>query len=45
MRKFVLAAIAVLSLGVGSAYAFQTKTNHLGQEMWGPAFNDNTVGG
>jgi hypothetical protein len=45
MKKFVLAAIAALSLGIGSAYAAQTVTNHLGQEIYGPAFNDNTVGG
>jgi hypothetical protein len=47
MKKFVLAAVAALSLGIGSAYAAQTATvtNHLGQEIYGPAFNDNTVGG
>ena len=31
MKKFVLAAIAVLSIGAGSAFAAQTVTNHLGQ--------------
>jgi hypothetical protein len=30
MKKFILAAAAVLSLGVGSAFAAQTVTNHLG---------------
>jgi hypothetical protein len=40
MKKFVLAAIAVLSLGVGSAYAHQTVTNKLGQTIWGPAYSD-----
>jgi hypothetical protein len=45
MRNFILAAIAALSLSVGSAYAAQTVTNHLGQEIYGPAFNDNTTGG
>jgi hypothetical protein len=28
MKKFVLAAVAALSLGIGSAYAAQTVTNH-----------------
>jgi hypothetical protein len=40
MKKLVLAAIAVLSLGVGSAYAHQTATNKLGQTIWGPAYSD-----
>jgi hypothetical protein len=36
MNKFVLAAVAALSLGVGSAYAAQTVT-HNGVVIWGPA--------
>lgn len=35
MKKFVLAAIAVLSLGIGSAYASPT-VYHNGVEYWGP---------
>ena len=35
MKKFVLAAVAALSLGIGSAYAAQTTTRN-GVEMWGP---------
>jgi hypothetical protein len=44
MKKFVLAAVAALSLGVGSAYAAQTTTNHLGQTMWGPAYSSDAAG-
>ena len=40
MKKFILAAVAVLSLGIGSAYAHQTVTNKLGQTIWGPAYSD-----
>jgi hypothetical protein len=35
MKKFVLAAIATLSLSIGSAYAAQAVTNHLGQTVFG----------
>jgi hypothetical protein len=37
MKKFVLAAVAALSLslGMGSAYAHQT-VFHNGVEIWGP---------
>jgi hypothetical protein len=35
MKKFILAAVAVLSLGIGSAYAHQT-VFHNGVEAWGP---------
>jgi hypothetical protein len=45
MKMFILAAVAALSLGVGSAFAAQTTTNHLGQTMWGPAYNSDSVGG
>ncbi len=45
MKKFVLAAIAALSLGIGSAYAAQTVTNHLGQTVFGPAYSDDVSGG
>jgi hypothetical protein len=46
MKKFVLAAIAALSLGIGSAYAAQTGvTNHLGQVLDGPAYGSDVAGG
>jgi hypothetical protein len=45
MKKFVLAAIAVLSLGIGSAYAHPTVTNSLGQTIWGPAYSNDAAGG
>jgi hypothetical protein len=35
MKKFVLAAVAALSLGIGSAYAAQTVT-HNGVIFYGP---------
>jgi len=35
MKKFVLAAVAALSLGIGSAYAAQTVT-HNGVIVFGP---------
>ena len=43
MKKFVLAAIAALSLGIGSAYAMQPATNHLGQTINGPAYSDDSA--
>jgi hypothetical protein len=45
MKKFVLAAIAVLSIGAGSAFAAQTVTNHLGQVIDGPAYSSDVSGG
>ena len=46
MKKFILAIAAVLSLGVGSAFAAQTDvTNHAGQTMFGPAYSSDAVGG
>ena len=43
MRKFVLAALAALSLGMGSAYAAQTSfTNGLQVH---PAYSDDALGG
>jgi len=45
MKKFVLAALAALSLSVGSAYAAQTVTDHLGQTVFGPAYSDGASGG
>jgi hypothetical protein len=45
MKKFVLAAIAALSLGIGSAYAHPTVTNNLGQTIWGPAYSNDAAGG
>jgi hypothetical protein len=43
MRKFALAAIALLSIGVGSAYvasadAHPIVVNRLGQVIWGPSY-------
>jgi hypothetical protein len=45
MKKFILAAAAVLSLGVGSAFAHPTVTNQLGQTIWGPAYSNDIAGG
>jgi hypothetical protein len=45
MKKFALAAIAALSLSIGSAYATQTVTNHLGQTVFGPTYGDDVPGG
>ena len=45
MKKFILAAAAVLSLGVGSALAHPTVTNQLGQTIWGPAYSYDAAGG
>jgi hypothetical protein len=45
MKNFVLAAIAVLTIGVGSAFAAQTVTNHLGQVIDGPAYSSDAAGG
>ena len=36
MKKFVLVAVAALSLGIGSAYAAPVVT-HNGVVLWGPA--------
>ena len=38
MKKFVLAAVATLSLGVGSAYAHKVVVNQLNQVIWGPSY-------
>jgi hypothetical protein len=45
MKRFVLAAVAVLGLGIGAASAHAPVTNHLGQPMWGPAYNNEVTGG
>jgi hypothetical protein len=45
MKKFILAAAAVLSLGVGSAFAHQTVVNAHGQVIWGPAYSADAAGG
>ena len=42
MKQFVLAAIAVLSLGIGSAFA-QTLTPPTVQH-WGPAYSSDVSG-
>jgi hypothetical protein len=44
MKKFVLAAIAALSLAIGSAYASQPMTNHLGQVINGPDYGADSAG-
>ena len=44
MKKFILAAIAVMSIGVGSAFAAQTVTTHFGQVIDGPAYSDDAAG-
>jgi hypothetical protein len=45
MKKFILAAIATLSLGIGSAFAVQPATNSVGQVYNGPAYaNDGAIG-
>jgi hypothetical protein len=41
MKKFILAAAAVLSLGIGSAYAHSVVINHQGQVIWGPSYLQN----
>jgi hypothetical protein len=38
MKKFVIAAVAVLSLGVGVASAHPVVVNRLGQVIWGPTY-------
>jgi hypothetical protein len=43
MKKLVLAAIAVLSLGLGFAHAGQTVTRN-GVVLWGPATPGPTFG-
>jgi hypothetical protein len=35
----------MLSLGIGSAFAAQPVTNHLGQIMDGPAYSSDASGG
>ncbi|HTB44319.1 MAG TPA: hypothetical protein VK741_11880 [Acetobacteraceae bacterium] len=45
MKKFILAAAAVLSLGVGTAFAHQTVINSHGQTIWGPAYSSDAAGG
>jgi hypothetical protein len=45
MKKFILAAIATLSLGIGSAFAAQTVTNSVGQIFNGPAYSNDVSGG
>ena len=45
MKRFVLAAAAALSLGIGAAYAHPPVTNHLGQPMWGAASSNDVTGG
>jgi hypothetical protein len=43
MKKFVLAAVAALSLGIGSAYAAQTVT-HNGVVVFGPPTSAESFG-
>ena len=44
MKKFIIAAAAILSLGVGSAFAAQTVTNSYGQTIFGPAYSSDAAG-
>jgi hypothetical protein len=44
MKKFVLAAIAALSLGIGSAYAAQAPSQSHGWHVT-PAYGDDAPGG
>ncbi len=43
MKRFILAAVAALSLGVGSAYAAQTAPQHNGFSVT-PAYSDDALG-
>ena len=46
MKKFILAAAAVLSLGVGSAFAHQTRHQlATARVIWGPAYSSDAAGG
>jgi hypothetical protein len=45
MKRFILAAAAILSLGVGSALATQTVINHAGEIISGPAYSNDAAGG
>ena len=46
MRAFILAAVAALSLGIGSAYAQSLLQYHHPQVThWGPAYSDDATGG
>jgi hypothetical protein len=38
MQRLILAAVAVMSLGIGSAYAHQVVVNRHGQVIWGPSY-------
>ena len=38
MKVFILAAIAALSLGIGSAYAHKVVVNRNDQVIWGPSY-------
>jgi hypothetical protein len=44
MKKFLLAAVAVMSLGVGVASAHQVVVNRQGQVIWGPTYTDAAPG-
>jgi hypothetical protein len=44
MKQFILAAFAVLSLGIGAANA-STVTNHLGQIVSGADYGSDSAGG
>ena len=38
MKTLVLALVATLSLGIGSAFAHPVVVNHLNQVVWGPSY-------
>ena len=44
MKRFILAAIAALSLGIGTAYAAQTTQQNNGLSVM-PAYSDDAPGG
>lgn len=45
MRAFILAAVAALSLGIGSAYAQTlTRSNQPQVTHWGPAYSNDVSG-
>jgi len=47
MKSLILAAVAALSLGVGTvgtAYAHKVVVNRNGQVIWGPSYTDAAPG-
>lgn len=44
MKKLILMAMMLVTMGVGAAWAHPTVTNQAGQTLWGPAYNDDAAG-